>query len=110
MDFVRLPATIAAVCLVIILTLGVCSAVNAENAKPDLAAERARVEEVIRASIQWAMTKDTTLLYSLFVHDSTLFWFSPDAGGTVRGFDAFKQQVEQVFLNPAFKADAARSS
>ena len=28
----------------------------------------------------------------------------PDAGGTVRGFDAFKQQVEQVFLNPAFKA------
>ena len=76
----------------------------AVNAKPDIAAERAQVEKVIRASIEWAMTKDTALLYGSFVRDSTLFWFSPDDAGTVRSFDAFKQQVEQVFLNPAFAA------
>jgi ketosteroid isomerase-like protein len=85
----------------LVLTLGVCSSVNA---KPDLAAERVKVEKVIRASIEWAMTKDTTLLYNTFANDPALFWFSPDAGGTVRGFDAFKRQTEEVFLNPAFKA------
>jgi len=90
-----------AVTIALSLTMGVCSAVSA---KPDLAAERAKVEKVVRASIEWAMTKDTSLLYRSFVNDSTLFWFSPDNAGTVRGFDAFKQQVEQVFMNPAFKA------
>ncbi|MFZ1947049.1 MAG: nuclear transport factor 2 family protein [bacterium] len=87
--------------ILLVLTLGVISQVNA---KPDLSAERVKVEKVIRASIEWATTKDTTLLYSSFAQDSALFWFSPDSAGTVRGFEAFKQQVEQIFMNPAFKA------
>jgi hypothetical protein len=91
----------AAITVALSLTLGVCSAVNA---KPDVSAERAKVEKVIRASIEWAMNKDKALLYRSFVNDSTLFWFSPDNAGTIRGFDAFKQQVEQIFMNPAFKA------
>jgi ketosteroid isomerase-like protein len=90
-----------AILAAIILTLEACPAVNA---KSDLTAEKAEVEKVIRASIEWAMTKDTALLYGSFVNDSTLFWFSPDNAGTVHGFEAFKQQVEQVFLNPAFAA------
>jgi len=70
-----------------------------------VAAETARIDSVIRASIQWAMQKDTTLLYRSFAHDSTLFWFSPDSAGTTRGFAAFKQQqVEGFFMNPAFVA------
>ncbi len=71
--------------------------------KMDRSAEKAKVETVIRNSIQWVLTKDTTLLYSCFVHDSTLFWFSPDNRGTVSGFEAFRQTTEQVFLNPKFK-------
>jgi hypothetical protein len=71
---------------------------------PDVAAETARIDSVIRGSIQWAMQKDTTLLYGSFAHDSTLFWFSPDSAGTTRGFAAFKQQVEGFFMNPAFVA------
>ena len=72
---------------------------------PDVAAETARIDSVIRASIQWAMQKDTTLLYRSFAHDSALFWFSPDSAGTTRGFAAFKQQqVEGFFMNPAFIA------
>lgn len=92
-------AAVALACL-----LGACSPAKV---KPDPGAERVEVEKVIRASIEWAKTKDTDLLYRSFVNDSTLFWFSPENAGTVRGFDAFKRQVERVFLNPAFKAVGA---
>ena len=70
-------------------------------------AERAAIERVIKSSITWAQTKDTALLYSCFVPDSSLFWFSPDNAGTVDGFESFKEQVETVFLNPKFKAVSA---
>jgi len=71
---------------------------------PDATAETARIDSVIRASIQWAMQKDTALMFRSFAHDSTLFWFSPDSAGTTRGFAAFKQQVEGFFMNPDFVA------
>jgi ketosteroid isomerase-like protein len=67
-------------------------------------AEKARVEKVIRSSIEWAMTKNKDLSYSCFAHDSTLFWFSPDDAGTNRGFEDLKKTTEEVFMNPAFKA------
>ena len=70
----------------------------------DVAAETASIDGVIRSNIQWAMQKDTALLYRTVAHDSALFWYSPDSGGTVRGFDAFKRQVEGLFMNPAFAA------
>lgn len=71
---------------------------------PDVVAETARVDSVIRANIQWAVRKDTAQLYRTVAHDSTLFWFSPDSAGTVSGFPAFRQQVEGLFMNPAFVA------
>ena len=70
----------------------------------DVAAETARIDSVIRASIQWALQKDTALMFRSFSHDSALFWFSPDSAGTVRGFAAFRQLVEGVFMDPAFVA------
>jgi hypothetical protein len=66
--------------------------------------EKVRIEEVIKASIGWAQTKDTDLLYRCFAKDESLFWFTPEAAGTTHGFESFKQTVEQVFLNDAFKA------
>jgi hypothetical protein len=66
--------------------------------------EKERIEEVIKASIGWAQTKDTDLLYSCFAHDEELFWFTPEAAGTTHGFESFKRTVENVFLNDAFKA------
>jgi hypothetical protein len=71
---------------------------------PDAATETARIDSVIRGSIQWAMQKDTALLFRSFAHDSTLFWFSPDSAGTVRGFEPFKRQALGLFMNPAFAA------
>jgi ketosteroid isomerase-like protein len=71
---------------------------------PDVAAEAARVDSVIRASIEWAVQKDTAAMFRLFAQDSALFWFSPDSAGTTRGFAAQKRVVEEVFMNPAFVA------
>ena len=71
----------------------------------DVAAETAVVDSVIRfAAIQWAMRKDTAAMFRHFAHDSTLFWFSPDSAGTLRGFETQRRLVEQVFMNPAFVA------
>jgi hypothetical protein len=72
--------------------------------KVDQEAEKAKVERVIKSSITWAMNKDKDLLFRCFANDTSLFFFSPDNAGTVKGFAAFKTNVEQVFMNPAFKA------
>jgi len=70
----------------------------------DVAAETASIDSVIRSNIQWAIRKDTALLYGTVAHDSALFWFSPDSAGTIIGFEASKRLTETVFLNPAFVA------
>jgi ketosteroid isomerase-like protein len=69
----------------------------------DPLAEKAKVETVIKNSIRWVLTKDTSMLYNCFAQDSSLFWFSPDNAGTISGFEKFKQTTEQVFMNPLFK-------
>lgn len=71
--------------------------------KVDPIVEKAKVEEVIMNSIRWVMTKDKSLLYSCFLDDSSLFWFSPDNAGTISGFESFKPLVEHLFMNPLFK-------
>ena len=68
------------------------------------AAEKMEIERVIKSSITWAANKDKALLYSCMVNDSTLFYFSPDNAGTIRGFDEFTQLVDRLFMNPAFRA------
>ena len=90
-----------AIALALTVLLSGCATRKPAN---DLAAETARIDSVIRSNIQWAMRKDTTLLYGTVRHDSALFWFSPDSAGTVSGFAAFKRQVEGLFMNPAFVA------
>lgn len=70
----------------------------------DVDAEKSKVAEVIHASIGWAQTKDTELIYNTFAKDENLFWFSPETSGTTHGYEAFKHTTETVFLNDAFKA------
>ena len=70
----------------------------------NVAAETASVDSVIRSNIEWALQKDTVTLYRSVVHDSTLFWFSPDSAGTLRGFQQFRRQVEGFFMDTAFAA------
>lgn len=65
--------------------------------------ELARIEEVIKNSIRWVLTKDRELLYGSFAMDSTLFWFSPDSAGTISGADAFRKLTDELFMHPDFK-------
>lgn len=69
----------------------------------DDAAEKAKIEQVIKNSIRWVLTKDTVLSYSCFSQDSSLFWFSPDNAGTMKGSDNFKKLTEELFMDPRFK-------
>ncbi len=66
--------------------------------------EIVKIRQVIENSIGWAKTKDTTLLFSCFVPDSTLFFFNPDNAGNIHGFENFKSMTKEFFLNDAFKA------
>lgn len=70
----------------------------------DRDAEKARIEQVIKSAITWAANKDKDLLYSCMVNDSSLFYFSPENSGTIRGFDEFTQLVDRLFMNPSFRA------
>jgi hypothetical protein len=88
------------VTLIILSLIGGCTAMPD---KFDAAAEKPRVEEVIKNSIRWVMTKDTTLSYSCFYQDASLFWFSPDNASTNSGFEAFKKTTEGFFMDPRFK-------
>ena len=74
------------------------------DSKIDVTAEKTAIGEVVRASIGWAQTKDTELLYRCFAHDEDLFWFTPEAEGTTHGFESFKETVHNVFLKDSFKA------
>ena len=69
----------------------------------DPAAEKAKIEVVIKNSIRWVLTKDKDLSFSCFFADSSLFWFSPDNAGTMHGFDNFQKLTEELFMDPRFK-------
>jgi hypothetical protein len=92
---------IGVVVLTIVVIVGGCGAMGK---KVDSAEAKARIEQVIRNSITWAMNKDRDLLYRSFVNDSTLFYFSPDNAGNIKGFDQFTKLVDRIFMNPAFRA------
>ncbi len=71
---------------------------------PDLEAERAEVERVVRGSIEWALTKDVDLLFSTLAHDDEFFIFHPDSGSTIKGWQAFETLASEVFMSDDFRA------
>ena len=66
--------------------------------------EREIVNKVIHNAICWAMTKDTTTLFSTFVPDSSLFIFSPDSASTLSGFRSILELAEDVWMTDHFRA------
>jgi hypothetical protein len=70
--------------------------------------ERAAIERTVRASVEWALTRDTLALYSALAQDSTLFIFHPDSRSTVEGFAAFRTMCREHFLDPRFRAIDSR--
>lgn len=65
--------------------------------------EREVVEQTIRDSIGWALTKDRPLLERIIAHDLGLFIFNPDSKSTVVGWEAFARNFA-TWMDPRFKA------
>jgi ketosteroid isomerase-like protein len=71
----------------------------------DYEAEKAGVEEAIRASIEWAYPeKDKERLFGAIAKDSSFFIFHPDSASTITGFEAFRQMTESFFMRDDFHA------
>jgi len=64
--------------------------------------ERVTIEKTIRNSIEWALTKDTNLLYSIIANDSNYLEVDPE-DRVVRSISNFKK-AEKIWLDPRFKA------
>jgi ketosteroid isomerase-like protein len=65
--------------------------------------DRTVVEQTIRDSIGWALTKDRALLERIIAHDTDLFMFNPDSKSTTVGWDAFVKNFA-FWMDPRFKA------
>jgi ketosteroid isomerase-like protein len=66
--------------------------------------EKAVIEDVIEASIGWAIEKDTKLLFDSVAQDEDFFYFSPDSASTISGFKMFKKFTHDTFMGDNFKA------
>jgi ketosteroid isomerase-like protein len=65
--------------------------------------ERSVIEDTVRSSIGWALTKDRPLLESLLAQDERFFIFHPDSQSTVKGWAAFVKLFD-IWMDPLFKA------
>ena len=64
--------------------------------------DRVVVEQMIRDSIGWAISKDRALLERIIAHDPDLFMFNPGSKVEV-GWDAFVRNFD-FWMDPRFKA------
>jgi ketosteroid isomerase-like protein len=78
---------------------------GSNSQKLDVAAERDKIAQAIHDTIEWPYPeKNKERLFSAIAQDPSFFIFHPDSKSTIIGFDAFRNLVEKVFMNPAFKA------
>jgi ketosteroid isomerase-like protein len=71
---------------------------------PDSATEKAAVEEVVRSSIAWALTKDKALLDSCFSHDGDLLILSPSEFEPSLGFDPLERSWREFWGREEYRA------
>jgi ketosteroid isomerase-like protein len=89
------PAALAVVALL-------CSGPAHGQASRVAAADRAAVEQTVRDSIGWALTKDRPLLERIIAHDTDLVIVNPDSKWVV-GWDAFARNFA-FWMDSRFKA------
>lgn len=72
-----------------------------DNPHPEIA----KIEQVIRAHIGWAVNnKNLDQLYSSMADNDELFFFQTDSKSTINGIEQFKKLTESFFLQEDFKA------
>ncbi len=85
------------------VVVALLSAIALTQSQGTVPRDRALVDQTIRHSIGWALTKNRPLLESLFAHDAELFIFHPDSKSTVVGWDAFVKLFD-FWMDPRFRA------
>jgi hypothetical protein len=70
----------------------------------DKATDRAEIQRVIESSITWALTKDKSLLDSIFTHDGDLFIYNPGVFEPDVGFEPLQALWDQFWSSDDFKA------
>jgi hypothetical protein len=81
-----------------------CAGSTVAAEEEELVEEKAAIQEVIEASIGWALNKDTELLFDSVAQDEDFFYFSPDNASTISGFEMFRKFTTDTFLGDHFKA------
>ena len=66
--------------------------------------EKLEVQQIIKDSIGWALTKDINRLFSIVAQDDEFFIYHPDSQSTIVGFEAFRNFGEGVWLKDEFQA------
>lgn len=84
--------------MAILLTVTM-AAVTVMAGETDVEKEKAEVIKAIETSIKWCFPdKSRERLYGSAVQDSTYFIFHPDSRSTIKGFEAFREFSERVFM------------
>lgn len=86
--------------ILLILSLVACSDKMSDE---EIKKEKEIIAKVINDNICWALTKDTTLLFSTVQRDSTFLIVNPDSS-LVDGFGAFEETAKSFWMDPRFKA------
>ena len=73
----------------------------------DRSKDKAVIEQMVRDSIGWALTKDRALAERVIAHDPDLFMFNPDSASTFPGWEAFVKNFE-LFDGPALQGHELR--
>lgn len=82
---------------------GAESAVGERAAAPAFEDEKAVIAQVIRGSIEWALTKDVELQKRTMAQDEDLFYFWIESNFVVRGWKQHASLFE-TWMDPRFKA------
>ncbi len=69
-----------------------------------LEADKEAVKKVIHDAIGWTLNKDKDLLFRAVAHDKDFFIYHPDGASSIRGFEKFRNHVENFFMKDAFRA------
>jgi hypothetical protein len=88
--------SLASTAVVAVLMAGIAGA----RGPADRSKDKAVVEQMVRDSIGWALTKDRPLAERVIAHDPDLFMFNPDSTST-SGWEAFVKNFD-FWMDPRF--------
>jgi hypothetical protein len=94
---------IAGLGFVLLTLLFPTAAIALPSRGPGADGDRAEVEQIVRDSIGWALTKDRARLESILSQGEDLFMFQPTWDATVVGWESLVRAFD-LWMDPRFRA------